>query len=81
MSKPELDECQFQKDGEPCWGEVTAIDWHWGSDGDEVPIYACEGHEDMENDFSDHSDPRKGKYKPQGIQNDENKTVEPENRS
>ena len=71
MSEPELDDCRFKRDGEPCWGEVTAIDWYTGSEGDEIPIYACEGHEDCEWVWSNDS-PRKyvrtGEYipKPEG---------------
>lgn len=32
--------CDFVKDGEPCWGNVTAVD----EDKDGEWIHACEGH-------------------------------------
>jgi len=38
--------CLFAKDGEPCWGEISAVEEVYDEAGDYYWIHACDGHVD-----------------------------------
>jgi len=36
--------CDFEKEDEPCWGDINAVDEVYDDDGYYEWIHACEGH-------------------------------------
>jgi len=36
--------CSFERDTEPCWGQINAVDEDYDDDGFYSWIHACEGH-------------------------------------